>query len=185
MITEALQLVVTRIRAALNEGGGPPLVTLGDPPTGDTEGNARLVVSLIKSDRDVTVPEPRLKPTPEALKAPLRLNLDIMVAAFGGEYMARLALVEAAMRALHFARDNVIGAEDDPKRPVGRLSIELQSTEIQTSSYIWSTFQARISPHAIYRLRGVQIVDPADPVPFSVIEEIDIDVIPILQRDDE
>ena len=141
-------------------------------------------MSLIKSDRDVAVPEPRLKPTPEALQAPLRLNLDFMVAAFGGEYMARLALIEAAMRALHFARDNVIGADDDPKRPVGRLSIELQATDIQTISYIWSTFQARINPHAIYRLRGVQIVDPADPVPFGIIEEVNIKAAAPLRRDD-
>ena len=180
MIAAALEIIVGVLNRSFDVAEDEEQIALVAEPSiadGAAIGDPRLRLSLLKADREVSSSTLR-KAEPPALSefrpAPLRLNLDVMLSTSGENYGQRLALLERAMRALHNAKSVEIVRLEEPEVSLARVQIELQTRDLQTTSQIWSAFQGRLGPHAVYRLRGVILEDAEATLDVTLIKVINI-----------
>lgn len=125
--------------------------------------NNRLVVSLVKIDRD-TAPQPRPNATPGRpvqvkTVPPLFLNLFLMMAGnFSGKnYGQSLKLLSATIA--FFQRRPVFDHTTSPELhgDIERLVLEIENLPFAELSHLWSILGGKVLPSVLYRVRVIAV----------------------------
>lgn len=164
MIDSALSFLVEQLNSHLRGrfSAANPLAALSSLHDPSAEaGKITLTLANIEEERTAANAAQTIKGKGEFPgPAPLNLNLFFLLSAnFPDNYVEGLRVLSAAMG--YFHATPLYTAQSHPTMPGGleRLSVELQTLDLQSLADLWSNFGGRYRPSAYYRLRMV-VTDP-------------------------